>query len=215
MSSANPMRLALVFLLLSAAPALASPVMDEGTLDPAWFGGEREFREADEIDYLWVRPGFDLGGKKVRFAEWEAPEWRGEKAAERDTKDKRMANDLTRNLPEIFTEAFQNGLAGSVTVVTAGGDVKIFGRIVDCSGGSAAAKFWVGMGAGSGNTTFDLKFVDAKTGELLAALHHRVVSGSNLSTTDSKLVKWIDEFAERLSKKGLAQIYASGKKVRD
>jgi hypothetical protein len=215
MPSAHPARILLISLLISAAPALALPTLDEGTLDPAWFGGEREFREAEEIDYLWVRPGFDLGGKKIHFAEWEAPEWRGAEAAERDTKDKRMANDLTRNLPEIFTEAFRNGLAESVTVVGAGGDVKIYGRIVDCSGGSAAAKFWVGMGAGSGSTTFDLKFVDASSGELLAALHHRVVSGSNLSTTDSKLVKWVDEFAEQLARKGISQLYSSGKRVKE
>jgi hypothetical protein len=215
MSFANPRALAAVLLLLAVAPSHAAGGLDDGTLDPAWFGGAREFREIDEIDYLWVREGFDLAGKKVRFAEWEAPEWRGEKAAERDTKDKRMANDLTRNLPEIFSEAFRNGLSQKVTVVTSGGDIVVSGRIVDCSGGSAAAKFWVGMGAGSGSTTFDLKFVDAGSGELLAALHHRVVSGSNLSTTDSKLVKWVDEFAEELSKKGLSQLYAAGKRVKE
>ena len=118
-------------------------------------------------------------------------------------------------MPEIFAEAFRNGLAGTVTVVKSGGDVKVVGRIVDCTEGSAAAKFWVGMGAGSGNTTFDMKFIDVKSGELVAAIHHRVVSGSNLSTTDSKFIKWVDEFAERLSKKGLEALYNSGKKAKD
>ncbi|MCB1009953.1 MAG: hypothetical protein KDB94_13795, partial [Acidobacteria bacterium] len=81
--------------------------------------------------------------------------------------------------------------------------------------GSAAAKFWVGMGAGSGNTTFDLKFVDAKSGEVVVAIHHRVVSGTNLSTTSSKLVDWVDEFAENVGKKGIETLYKKGKRVKD
>ena len=196
-------------------PANAGRLLDEGTLDPAWYGGDREFRHADEIDYLWVKPGFTLQGRKIHFAEWEAPQFKGEKAEDRDTKDKRLANDLTGNMPEIFAEAFRNTLAGAVTIVKSGGDLEVVGRIVDCSQGSAAAKFWVGMGAGSGNTTFDMKFIDRKSGEMVAALHHRVVSGSNLSTTDSKLVKWVDEFAERLAKKSLEQLYNAGKKAKD
>lgn len=206
---------ALALALFPLAPASAARQLDDGKLDPSWFGGEREFRKADEIDYLWVKPGFSLAGQKIQFAAWEEPQFLGEKAGDRDTKDKRLANDLTGNMPDIFGEAFKNGLAGTVTVVKSGGNLKAVGRIVDCSSGSAAAKFWVGMGAGSGNTTFDLKFVDAKSGELVAAIHHRVVSGSNLSTTDSKFVKWVDEFAERLAKKGIDQLYNAGKRAKD
>lgn len=207
--------LALALAVVSLAPASAGRMLDEGKLDPSWYGDEREFRKADEIDYLWVRPGFSLSGRKIQFADWMEPQLLGEKAGERDAKDKRLANNLTGDMPEIFAEAFRNGLAGTVTVVKSGGDVKVVGRIVDCTEGSAAAKFWVGMGAGSGNTTFDMKFIDVKSGEMVAAIHHRVVSGSNLSTTDSKFIKWVDEFAERLSKKGLEPLYNSGKKAKD
>ena len=207
--------LALVLAVLPFAPASAGRTLDEGKLDTSWYGDDREFRKADEIDYLWVKPGFSLSGKKIHFAPWMEPQLLGEKAGDRDAKDKRLANNLTGDMPEIFAEAFRNGLAGTVSVVKSGGDVKVVGRIVDCTEGSAAAKFWVGMGAGSGNTTFDMKFIDVKSGDLVAAIHHRVVSGSNLSTTDSKFVKWVDEFAERLSKKGLEALYNSGKKAKD
>ncbi|MEO8196081.1 MAG: hypothetical protein ABI689_05120 [Thermoanaerobaculia bacterium] len=215
MSTQKVCCLALVLSLIPLFPASAGRLLDEGKLDPAWFGSDLEFRKTDEIDYLWVKPGFVLNGKKLQFAAWEEPQFKGEKAADRDSKDKRLANDLTGGMPEIWSEAFQNGLEGTVTVVKTGGNLKAIGRIVDCSGGSAAAKFWVGMGAGSGNTTFDLKFVDVQSGELVAALHHRVVSGSSLSTTDSKLIKWVDEFAEELAKKSLDQLYNSGKKAKD
>jgi len=204
--------LALSLALALAAPPLAAASLDEGRFDPAWVGGGPEFREADEIDYLWVAPGFDFAGRTVAFAAWEEPVWLGEDAGKRDAKDKRLANDLTGNLPEIFAEAFENALSGKVTVVDSGATVRAVGRIVDCSTGSAAAKFWVGMGAGSGFTTFDLKFVDAASGETLVAIHHRVVSGSSLSTTDSKLTDWVDEFAEEIGKQGIAAIYAKGER---
>jgi hypothetical protein len=203
------------FALFASAALVSGALLDEGKFDTAWFGpGDREYRKAEEIDYLWVKPGFTLAGKSVEFAAWEEPNLLGKDAAERDAKDKRMANDISRNMPSWWTEAFENALKGKVNVVPSGGTVRVSGQIVDCSEGSAAAKFWVGMGAGSGNTTFNLKFVDAASGEVVVAIHHRVVSGSNLSTTDSKLIKWIDELADELAKKELAQLYEKGKRVK-
>jgi hypothetical protein len=210
--SRSPLALSLC-LALAAAPLFAK-TYDDGRFDPSWVGGGPEFREAEEVDYLWVRPGFSFEGKQVQFAPWEESVWLGEDADERDAKDKRLANDLSRGLPEIFAEAFKNALGGKVTVVDSGADLRAVGRIVDCSTGSAAAKFWVGMGAGSGSTTFDLKFVDSKSGEVMVALHHRVVSGTTLSTTDSKLVDWVDEFAESIGKKGIEALYQKGDRVR-
>lgn len=66
--------LAIALAAVSLAPASAGRILDEGKLDTSWFGDDREFRKADEIDYLWVKPGFSLSGTKVQFAAWEAPE---------------------------------------------------------------------------------------------------------------------------------------------
>ena len=206
--------LALSLALAIAATPLLAKTLDEGRFDPAWVGGGPEFREADEIDYLWVESGFSFDGLTVEFSAWEDPVWMGDDAGKRDAKDKRLANDLSRDLPDIFAEAFKNGLGGKVTVVDSGGTLRAVGRVVDCSTGSTAAKFWVGMGAGSGATTFDLKFVDAKSGQTRVALHHRVVSGSTLSTTDSKLIDWVDELAEEIGKKGIETIYKKGDRVK-
>jgi len=41
-----------------------------------------------------------------------------------------------------------------------------------------------------------------------------VVSGSNLSTTDSKLVDWVDEFAENIGKQGIEGLYKKGDRVK-
>jgi hypothetical protein len=212
----KPLPLALVLIFFVATPGAhaAERALDDGRLEPGWFGAGIELREADEIDYLWVKTGFTFEGQKVWFAPWEETVWLGENAADRDSKDKRLAKDLERDLPELFAEAFRNAFGARLTVGEADARVRAVGRIVDCSTGSAAAKFWVGMGAGAGSTTFDLKFVDAKSGELLVAIHHRVVSGTSLSTTDSKLVKWIDEFAGAAAKKGIETLYRRGDRVR-
>ena len=71
----------------------------------------------------------------------------------------------------------------------------------------------VGFGAGSGNTTIDVRFVEAATGKVLAGFHHRVVSGTTWSTTDSKFFNWLDDAVEEMAKKGLPKLYARGKKV--
>jgi hypothetical protein len=200
------------------AASAADRPLDDGRLDPAWFAGVGEFREADEIDYLWVRPGFSLDGKKIRFVDWpEPPEpaFLGPQASERDTKDQRLAQMINAEMPEVFATAFRNAFGDRVAIVEEGEDLRAEGRIVDCSTGSTAAKVLVGFGAGSGNTTLDLKLVDAASGEAQLAIHHRAVSGTTWSTTDSKIVEWADETAEAGAKKGFDKLYAKGDRVRD
>jgi hypothetical protein len=89
-------------------------------------------------------------------------------------------------------------LEGVAKVSRREGDIQVVGRIVDCKAGSKAAKFLVGMGAGSASATWDLKFVDRQSGELLLALHHRAISGTYLTDIDDKIVKWIEEFGKLL-----------------
>lgn len=38
----------------------AGKKLDEGLLDPAWFGPGVEFRTTETIDYVWVKPGFTI-----------------------------------------------------------------------------------------------------------------------------------------------------------
>ena len=212
-------RLPLLCASLALAVAVPLPAadrpLDEGRLDPAWFGSGLEFRETDEIDYLWVRPGFALEGKKIRFAPWPEPELLGEGAAQRDTKDKRLAKQMASTMHEVFAEAFTNAYGDRISIVESGEEVRADGRVVDCSTGATAAKILVGFGAGAGNTTIDWKLVDATTGELLLAIHHRSVSGTSWSTTDSKFVDWIDETAEEGAKKGFEKLYAKGDRVKE
>ena len=194
--------LAVALAVLSLSPASAGRLLDEGKLDTAWFGDDREFRKADEIDYLWVKPGFSLSGKKVQFAEWSEPSSWARRPASATPRTSAWPGTSPATCRRSSPRPSATDSRARSRSSSRGATCKVVGRIVDCTEGSAAAKFWVGMGAGSGSTTFDMKFVDAKSGELVAAIHHRVVSGSNLSTTDSKFVKWVDEFAERAGEEG-------------
>lgn len=190
-------------------------VLDEGKLDKSWFGAEVEFREADEIDYFWVRPGFSPEGKTLHFVDWPEPVFLGEGAHKRDTKDMRLAQEMNSGMAEVFDIAFANAFQKRLATSRTQGDVLVEGRIVDCSTGAVAAKVLVGFGAGSGSTTIDLRLKDAKSGELLAALHHRVVSGTTWSTTDSKFVDWVDEIVAEFAKKGMETLYKKGDRVRE
>lgn len=70
------------------------------------------------------------------------------------------------------------------------------------------------MGAGASNATWDLKFVDRQTGELLLALHHRTMSGTHMSEIDDKIIKWLEKFGEIL-KDGAYRTYEKGKSARE
>lgn len=195
--------LALLFLALPL-PAAAGKGYDEGLLDPAWFGKELEFRTVEEIDYLWVKPGFSTAGKTLHLAKWQDPELLGEK---RDSKDSTEAYELT----ELMPSRFKGALASVTKPVSEGGDLVLTGQIVDCNAGSKAAKWIVGLGAGSASATWNLKITDAKSGELLVAIHHRAISGTAMSEIEDKIVKWLDEAFVPGYRAGFAN-WAEGKK---
>ncbi|MCB1055972.1 MAG: DUF4410 domain-containing protein [Acidobacteria bacterium] len=189
---------------------------DEGRLVASWFSQEPlTFVEADEIDYLWVREGFDVAGKSFQFKSWPAPVYLGEDAEDRDQDDKDLAKQLNSNIVELLVREWGEAWAGKgAKTSTSSGDIVVEGRIVDCSTGSAAAKFWVGMGAGAGSTVVDLKFTEKGSGRLVAAMHHRIVSGTNWSTTDSKFKKWIRKVGDEIADEGLGKLYEKGDRVK-
>ncbi|MCG8459945.1 MAG: DUF4410 domain-containing protein [Holophagales bacterium] len=188
--------------------------LDDGKLVFSWFGDENlRFVKDGEIDYLWVKEGFSLADAAVHFQEWADPEFLGEGAEDRDAEDRRLARQMNSEMPRLFQEEWARVLGAPFSLEK--GDVVAAGRIVDCSTGSTAAKVLVGFGAGAGYTTIDLKLTDKSSGELLMAIHHRVVSGTSWSTTDSKFAKWVGEFAEEMRDAGGAYaLYSKGKAVK-
>lgn len=201
----------IVAIAVLAAGAARAEKLDDGLLDPAWFAGEENFRKTDEIDYLWVKPGFDLAGRTLHVDAWDDPVMLAKK--KRDPKDAAKASELTDTFPGRLRGALAHSLDGIATVSRKEGDVVVTGRIVDCNAGSKAAKWIVGMGAGASNATWDLKFVDRESGELLLALHHRAISGTTMSEIDDKIIKWLEKLSEAL-KEGVERVYEKGETVK-
>ncbi|WP_243287404.1 DUF4410 domain-containing protein [Geothrix terrae] len=173
-----------------AAPK--APLQDNGLLDPAWFGDGTTFATGDDVDFFWIKPGLDLTGHTVFMKPWEDPAMLRKG---RDGKDNAKATELTDSFPGMLRGALTGAVNGKAKVSRTEGDLTLVGRFVDANAGSKAAKWLIGLGAGSETATWDLKVVDTKTGELLLAVHHRSISGTAMSTIQDKLVKWADKFA--------------------
>lgn len=177
-------------------PATPPPALDEGLLDPAWFGSGAplEFHENAQIDYLWVKPGFELRGKRVYFATWEAPRL----PAARDDRDAKAAAKFTAEFPPLLRETLSKKLSPPVVPVNteAEAEVVLAGRVADCNAGNMWAYVWPA-------TTIDVKVLDARTGELLVAVHNRKVARPQTSLHSNVLLK--------LSTEGFQDAYANAK----
>lgn len=176
--------------------ATQAPLLDEGLLDPGWFGPGITFTKGDDVDFFWTKPGLDLAGHTVFMKPWDDPQMLRKG---RDGKDNAKATELTDSFPGMLRGALNGAFTGRAKVSRTEGDLILVGRFVDANAGSKAAKWLVGFGAGSETATWDLKLVDAKSGEVLLAVHHRAVSGTAMSNIQDKLVKWADKFATFLA----------------
>jgi hypothetical protein len=199
---------------LAATTAVAADTpkpLDEGLLDTAWFGVPGiEFRVTEEIDYLWVKPGLKIAGASIQIDDWSDPEFLAKK--KRDPKDSAKAVEVSEQFPGLLRGALMSSLDGVAKVSRKEGDLVLTGRIVDCNAGSKAAKWLVGMGAGSASATWDMKLVDKASGEVVLAIHHRAISGTTMSEIDDKIIKWLEELGEAL-KGDISAVYAAGKKA--
>ena len=183
---------------------------DDDKLETSYFGRDLRWVDTRRVDYLWVADGFSFEGQSFHFKPWSDPVFIGEDAEKRDAEDWRLARQMTPEIPQAFVDILSHTWKGRAKVSTSSGDIKVTGRIVDCSTGNQTAKILVGFGAGAGYTTFDMKFTDARTGRMVAALHHRVVSGTAWTTTDSKLVKWMERFGKQVVKRDFGGLYERG-----
>jgi len=169
-----------------AAGESPTPSLDDGMLDPAWFGPAVTFKRTDVIDYVWVKPGFTLKGKKLRVEGWPDPVFIGK---ERKARDAAMAFQLVERMPRNIRTVLHHELLGVAEVVSEGGDLVLSGRLVDYVAKGT-------MRASGPQATWDMKINDAGSGELLAAVHHRRLMA--ISTVEERIVMWLEEFGRAL-----------------
>ena len=164
------MRRILPLALVLSAPALVaqSPLLDDGRLDPAWFGPEVKLAPALSLDYAWVKPGLSLKGKRLQVLPWQYGNLLDPKA---DGRDQVSAGYFTGRMPRMLEEYLRSAWGANVAVGAEPGDFQMVGRIVDTSIQSMGGRFWMGMLAAQ-HFTFDLKILD-KEGHAVAAAHHR------------------------------------------
>jgi len=192
-------------LLLTAALGLTDTRrLDDGLLDPDWFGVAEGWRTRSGIDYFWMKPGFTLESRTIELASWPDPLFLNGK---RDAQDGRTAYRLTDSMPGRLERALSPALAGRAQVSRRKGDVRLIGRFVDLNAGAPS---WAEPNYA--NATWDLKLVDAATGETLAAFHHRGVSGLDTLNLSEKVNRWLTRRLAPALREGY-EVWASAEPV--
>lgn len=181
--------LAPVFLTAQAVDADGR--MDEGRLDPAWFGAAASLRTSRTLGFQWLRPGLDLKARSLRLKAWEAPAWL---LGPRALKDQTFLQRVEPALPSALDRGLQRGLKGALPVSATGGDVQVVARVADAVGQSDDY-----MAMGSVTLSFDIKLVDGDTGELLAAFHD-TLQGSNAEAITFLFGRWCEDLGKVLAK---------------
>ena len=180
--------------LLLAVPALlvgqAAP-LDGGRLEVAWFGLAATFSPSPTLGLAWVKPGLDLKGRTLQVRDWQPAIWLlGKRAIHDEHLLLRMAPSLVPGL----AKGLAKGLKGALPVSRTAGDLFILGRVVDATGGSGDAQF----ATQPCTLTFDLKLVDADSGELLAAFHH-TLEAADADFMALRHARWSEDLGRLLS----------------
>lgn len=180
--------------LLLAVPALlaAQPAapLDEGRLDPAWFGPAAAFQPSKTLGFQWLKPGLDLRKRSLRLKPWESTAWI---LGPRALKDQLLVERFERAMVPALTKGLRRGLKGALPVSTTEGDAILVGRLVDAVGeGGDTISF------GTASLSFDLKLVDGDTGELLAAFH-QTLEGLGADVLSIQYAAWCEHLGQALA----------------
>jgi len=183
-------RPAALFLALPALLGAQTPRLDEGRLDPAWFGPSAAFQASKALGFQWLRPGLDLRRRSLRLKAWEPPVWL---LGKRALKDEVLAGRFEAKMVPDLAKGLKRGLKGAIPVSLTDGDVILVGRMVDAVGEADD-----GISFGRVSLSFDLKMVDGDTGELLGAFHETLggLSGDGLGTL---YARWCEDLGKALA----------------
>ncbi len=184
------MRRTTVLFLLSSVLLLGQAAgLDEGRLDPSWFGAGAVFQPSKSLGFQWLKPGLDLRNRSIRLKTWEPTAWL---LGKRELKDERLLVRVDKVLPTELDRRLRKGLKGAIPVSSTQGDLILVGRVVDAAGEEADS-----MAMGHTALSFDLKLVDGDTGELLCAFH-TTLEGLNNDAISSQYGRWCEDLGRQL-----------------
>lgn len=184
------MRRSALFLFASAMLVGQSPGLDDGRLDPSWFGPGVVFRPSKALGFQWLKPNLDLRNRSLRLKDWEPAAW---VQGPRGGKDQTFLARVAPGLPADLERGLKRGLKGALPVYTTLGDVVLVGRVADALGSDDDY-----MAARPLTLSFDLKLVDADSGEVLAAFHD-TITGPNTDAISYHFGRWCEAMGRALA----------------
>ena len=149
--------------------------LDDGLLDPSWFGTGVKFSESKSSDFIYIKPNVSFKDKSFYFSPFKANYLR----TNRQDRDKELGDYILKNINTWFVGSFDEELTpkpkwGSKEE----SDITIIGRLVDVNNAYGGPAMMFGAMAGQDNqdhATWEFKFIDSKTGDVLLACHHRKI----------------------------------------
>ena len=191
------MRRPALLLLLPALLAAQSVTFDDGRLDPVWFGPSVVFQPSKAFGFQWLKPGLALPGRTLHLGTWEPAAWL---LGRRSGKDRTFLQSIEAALPTGQEKGLRRGLKDALPVSATTGNLRLVARVVDAEG--------VGddyMAMGSYGLSFDMKLLDADTGELLGGFHGSL-RGSSSEAITLHFEKWCENLGRLLSSLAAPQL---------
>lgn len=196
------MRRSALFLFAPALLLGQSPSLDDGRLDPSWFGAGVAFQPSKALGFQWLKPNLDLRNRSLRLRAWEPVAWvQGPRAG----KDQAFLSRVAPGLPGDLERGLKKGLKGALPVSTASGDLVLVARVADALGADDDY-----MAVRPMTLSFDLKLVDGDSGEVLAAFHD-TITGPNTDAISYHFGRWCEGMGRVLAPAAAAPALAAAK----
>jgi len=179
-----------VFLFAPALLIGQSAALDDGRLDPSWFGAGVVFQPSKTLGFQWLKPNLDLRNRSLRLQAWEPVAWvQGPRAG----KDQAFLARVAPGLPADLERGLKRGLKGALPLSATLGDVILVGRVADALGSDDDY-----MSVRPLTLSFDLKLVDGDSGEVLAAFHD-TITGPNTDAISYHFGRWCEAMGRVLA----------------
>jgi hypothetical protein len=182
--------LAALLLLVPVLLAAQAEGLDEGRLQPSWFGAGVVFQPSKALGFQWLKPGLDLHRRSLRLKGWEPSTWI---LGPRALKDRLLMLRMERRLGSDLERGLRRGLKGALSLSAAAGDVVIVGQLVDALGEEDGA-----ITPSTSLVSFDVKLVDGDTGELLGAFHQTLM-GMGQENLSGQFGRWCEDLGRLLA----------------
>jgi hypothetical protein len=138
--------------------------------------------EGDDVDWIWMKPGLDLSKYKTVVVPMFENRSR--------MIDVNAQDLLTDNMIQAMNRF-------GARTVEKGGEITVYGCMVDYSPGSGSAEFWVGYGVGNPFIEVEIYVVDNSTGEIITKVRHQAMDSTIPSAAAEVITDIVNEWSRR------------------